>query len=272
MANLRGMRLAVRLGAAASALFWALLFFGLIDLSVIVTSRPEFVGYVPLEASWGALFTFFVAGALVAAAWRPDDTRAPAAQLLIVTVALLVASAATGDRDLLPVAAAVGASSLLLGVAARRATTTGSGWHPDLPLLAVAAVGAPFWVAHAVHAIDVARAGAGPGDEFTWDISHWPMHVAAVLTVAAAALVAALWQPGRVLLATSTCLAGLALGLASLLRPEAYAALPGRLPAAVVVLWSVAIGALALHGRALRPRGRGGPRPSGTGAGARPRR
>ena len=105
-----------------------------------------------------------------------------------------------------------------------------------------------------MHAIDVARAGAGPGDEFTWDISHWPMHVAAVLTVAAAALVAALWQPGRVLLATSTCLAGLALGLASLLRPEAYAALPGRLPAAVVVLWSVAIGALALHGRALRPR------------------
>ena len=244
------MRTAVRIAAGASALFWALAFFGLIDLSVIVTSRPDFVAYVPLEASWGALFTFFVAGALVVAAWRPDDTRAPAAQLLIVTVALLVASAATGDSDLLPIAAAVGVSALLLGLVARRVPITGPVWQPDPPLVVVAAVGAPFWVAHALHAADVARAGAGPADEFTWDISHWPMHVAAVLTIAATAVLAALWRPGRVLLGTSTCLGGLALGVATLIRPEAYAALPGRLTAGVVVLWSIAVGALAHRSRA----------------------
>src|SRR4051794_6944582 len=137
------MRLAVRLGAGASALFWALLFFGLIDLSVVVSSRPDFVAYVPLEASWGALFTFFVAGALVVAAWRPDDTRAPAVQLLIVTVALLLACAATADLDLLPVAAAVGVSSLALGLVARHARTADPAWRPDPPLVGVAGVGAP---------------------------------------------------------------------------------------------------------------------------------
>jgi hypothetical protein len=244
------MRLVVRVGAGACAVFWALLFFGLIDLSVIVTSRPDFVAYVPLEASWGALFTFFVAGALVVAARRPDDTRAPAGQLLIVTVALLVASAATADRDLLPVAVAIGVSSLLLGLVARHTAPTRRAWQPDPPLLVVAALGAPFWVAHTMHAADVARAGAGPGDEVTWSISHWPMHVAAVLSIAAAALVASVWRPGVGLLATSACLAGLALGLASLIRPQAYAALPGLPCAVAVVLWSVAVGALAARRRA----------------------
>ena len=52
------MALGVRITAAAVALSWAVLFFG-IDLSVIA-DPGDFTPVAALEASWGVLFTLFV--------------------------------------------------------------------------------------------------------------------------------------------------------------------------------------------------------------------
>src|SRR3954452_24002749 len=99
-------------GGDGSAVLWAVFFFGVVDLSVIA-NPGEFEPVVALEASWGVLFTFFVAGSLAAAAWNP--CVAPAAPVqLAVAVALLAGAILGSNAEPLPVAAVLAGTAAVL--------------------------------------------------------------------------------------------------------------------------------------------------------------
>jgi hypothetical protein len=62
---------AARAFAAVSALWWSVLFFGIIDLTVPFDQDPRFLDNFLLETGWGLLYTFLVAAPLLALALRP---------------------------------------------------------------------------------------------------------------------------------------------------------------------------------------------------------
>jgi hypothetical protein len=229
-----------RIAAAVFAIFWAVLFFGVIDLSVIA-SPGVFVPVVALEASWGVLFTFFVAGALLAVTWRPGDSVPAAVQLAVVAAALLTSCLLGLDRAPLPVAAVLAiTSALVLRLNVLR--------RPDVLTLAVhrptalaAAVAAPFWLWYAGDAFANSRERMQQ-DDVTWGMNHWPVHGATALALAAAALLAAFWPHGRRQLAVTTSLAGTVLGAASLAYPSSAGAMSSRAWSFGVILWSVTLG------------------------------
>jgi hypothetical protein len=233
--------LAVRVGAAVSALFWAVFFYGLIDLAVLVDPR-DFLPVVALEAGWGVLFTFFVAGPLVVVAWRPQAAVAAAVQLFLVTVALLVSCLLGLDARPVPVALALGATAVLLLLASGTDVKSGFGLAPDRPLVALAIAAAPFWLLYALHA---SRGGASADSDITWGIDHWPVHGAAALTIVLSSAAASVWPGGRRLLGAMTCLAGTILGVASLAYPDSSGAMAHSGWALAAILWSVAVGLLS---------------------------
>ncbi len=244
------MVVAVRVGAALSAVFWAVFFFGLIDLAVLADPR-DFLPVVALEAGWGVLFTCFVAGPLAVVAVRPAAAVAAAAQLFVVAVALLLCCLLGLDARPLPVAVAVGASAVLVlllddgGLRPRLGSDCGSGIAPDWPLVALAASAAPFWLLSALHAFAAARQGSGAGSDITRGIDHWPVHGAAALTLAISAIVASVWPHSRRLLGSTTCVAGTLLGAASLAYPDSSGAMAGRGWALLAIVWSLAVGLLS---------------------------
>lgn len=232
----------VRVGAAGSAVFWAVFFFGVVDLSVIA-NPGEFEPVVALEASWGVLFTFFVAGSLAAAACDPRVAPAAAVQLVVVAVALLAGAILGSNAELLPVAAVLaGTAAVLLGT--NRAALPGAfRWAPHWPGVAVAIVAAPAWLWYAGWSFGNSR-GPGAESDVTRGIDHWPVHGATAVAICAASVVASVWPRGRRLLATTTCLAGTVLGAASLAYPTSAGAMPSRAWSFAAILWSLTVGLL----------------------------
>jgi hypothetical protein len=229
----------LRVAAAATAAFWCVLFFGFVDLSTLV-APGEFVGVVPLEVSWGAFFTFVVASAFVHVALHPRDRRPPAVQLLVAALALVVGAVAGEHAEPLVVAAVLAsAGGLLLRGAHGRPTLRPSG-----PLLAVAVVGLPFWLAYAWSALASSRLALD--DDVTVGVHHWPVQAACGLAVALLATLAGLWPAGRRLPATSAGLAATLLGVATLAYPDATGAMPHHLLGLGAVLFGLAVGLLAL--------------------------
>jgi hypothetical protein len=236
--------LAVRVGAAASAVFWAVFFFGLIDLGVLADPR-DFLPVVALEAGWGVLFTFFVAGPLVVVAWRPQAAVACAVQLFLAAVALLVGSLLGLDARPLPVALALGVTAVLVLLPQRARLRSEFVLAPDRPLVALAVVAAPFCVVHALHAFSASRGGPFGGSDITWGIDHWPVLGAAALTIVLSSAAASVWPGGRRLLGATTCLAGTVLGVASLAYPDSSGAMTPSGWAVAAILWAVAVGLLS---------------------------
>jgi hypothetical protein len=66
-----------RVFAALAALFWAVLFFGILDLSVVPSGDVRFYEHYLLETGWGLLFTFLVPLPLLAWAVRPQRWNGP---------------------------------------------------------------------------------------------------------------------------------------------------------------------------------------------------
>jgi hypothetical protein len=127
-----------RVLALVSAAFWALPFFGLVDLATVFANRtPEWHdGYV-LEGSWGLLFTVLVAVPFAVLLRRPSDP-APALVLAVTTLALLVGAAWAAALPQVLVGLALAADTALvawLGRAVRLPAT-----RPVRPLLLVLSV------------------------------------------------------------------------------------------------------------------------------------
>jgi peptidoglycan/LPS O-acetylase OafA/YrhL len=233
---------------------WAVGFFGLADLGVVARNSPGWESSVVLEASWGSLFTFLVAGADAAVAVRPRAVRAALVQLLVVAVALLVASLGGLDARPLPAAALVVANAVILWLLAGRPGPHGPGRsRPSWPLLVLAAVAAPVWVVQCLEALDASRRRAEPLDSVSWSIHHWPVHGAALLAIAVCAAVAAMWTEGRGLLGACTCCAATVIAAASLAHPDTFAVLPSTDVAFLAILWALAVGLIARGGQERRP-------------------
>lgn len=193
-AGLAGDRaIGARLGAGALAAGWAVLFFGLIDLSVSVvpSAYPEFARFIVLEASWGLLYTVLVPAPLVAWAVRPVPWVGP--QVVGIAAAVLVSGVAARAWGQVVVALLVTACAAFPRMWrpgprwSFRPLVTQPAYWPVTILSTVAGVGA---VVHAAQVLEQAR--SGEPDDNTWGLMHLPMQAAFALGVAVAAAVAVL--------------------------------------------------------------------------------
>ena len=71
--------------AALAAVFWGLLWYGLIDLLVVVEQDEQFRQHYLFESGWGLLYLIVVAAPLIVLAIRPGDPIA-VAQLAVATL------------------------------------------------------------------------------------------------------------------------------------------------------------------------------------------
>jgi hypothetical protein len=138
-----------RVLAVVFALFWAVLFFGVIDLLVVVIQDEVFYEHYIVEAGWGLLYTVLVPVPLIAWAVRP--------QWLVLAQQVV---AAGGAVLMMGVIALVGVSAVAAAVYAWRMLDAAHTGQPDddtwglmhLPMqaafgvaLAAPAAGAPGW-------------------------------------------------------------------------------------------------------------------------------
>ena len=188
-----------RAAAVAVALWWAVLFFGVIDLLVgIVPSEYEdFSQFIVVETSWGLLYTCLISFPLIAWALRPVRWVGP--QIVAVAAAILVAgvtAAAWGQALLAFVVAASAAFPRMWRPRPRwseaRLLVTPAFWPLDALLLI--GLGGALW--HAWDAVETARSPLV--DDDTWGLMHLPMQAGFALAVPAAAAVAVLAVANRV--------------------------------------------------------------------------
>jgi hypothetical protein len=191
-----------RVGALVVALFWALPFFGVIDLLVGVVpdqfpDEYDWTSIAVVSTSWGLLFTILVPVPLVAWAIRPMAWVGP--QVVIIAAAVLVAGLAALSPGQVAVALVVAASA-----AFPRMWRPGPGWPPRRLLL-----GRVFWPVHSLLVLglaaalreawvvlDAARGGAA--DDITHGLEHLPMQAGFTLAVPLAAAAAVLAMANRV--------------------------------------------------------------------------
>ena len=174
--------------AAASALWWALPFFGLIDLLVVVIQDERFYEHYLLETGWGLLYLFLIVVPFLWLVARPA-AGLPVVQLLVVGVAVAGAAALAGYPQQVLAALAIWLSGGLVGwVAGSRPGVPAL--RPDIPLVALTALAAPACV---VYAWSQAHGWRPLGSDVTNGLDHRPMQAAlglAVLLVAALGAVA----------------------------------------------------------------------------------
>lgn len=180
-----------RVGAVFVALFWATVFYGIIDLSVVPDNDVGFYRHYLLETGWGLLFTFLVPLPLLSWAVRPQGWNAP--QLAAIAAAILLAGLLGSAPGQVVVAGLVAGSAAFPRMwrpwprwSVRRALTRPAYW----PLDAVVAVGTGAALVYGWDMLDAARDGAK--DEVTRGLMHLPMQAAFGLAVAASAVVAVL--------------------------------------------------------------------------------
>lgn len=247
MSAVRPVRLVLaRIVAVLFALVAALVLMGLIDLLTLpgwVDQRYEWE--VPLEASWGSLFTFFLAGAYLFVALRPCSPWPAFVQLAISALALLVAAAAGVDWRPLWLALGVALSGfvlwLLLG---RPAVAVRAGRQVGWPMLAVAVVGIPLWVPYALTAFETSRAGVL--GTITQGIEHWPVQGATGVALVLGSLVLAARADVRSLLRVAVSLSAVYIGMAELAYPDRDGATGSIVWGVGVTLWGLLVALVAV--------------------------
>jgi hypothetical protein len=190
-----------RVGAVVVALWWAVPFFGIIDLLVgIIPSKfPDEYDWTPTlvtSTSWGLLFTVLVPVPLIAWAVRPTGWVGP--QVVAVGAAVLVAGLAAVAAGQIVVALLVAASAAFPRMwrprpewSLRRLVATPAFWPVDA--LVALAFGAALFQAWDV--LDTAGSRAADDDN-TWGLMHLPMQAGFTLAIAAAAA-AGVWALGN---------------------------------------------------------------------------
>lgn len=113
---------ALRVVALLLAAFWAMLGFGVIDLSLLFFPNPVFAPVMPLEVSWGAFVTFFLVVPLATTAVRPAAFWGAVglgliAAVIVTITAMLLLGAGGARRGRIPVVA-VAFCAAMIGVSA----------------------------------------------------------------------------------------------------------------------------------------------------------
>ena len=224
-------RVAARIVAGFAATFWALPWFGLIDLLVVVEQDEQFHEHYLFESGWGLLFLVLVAVPLMRLVARPGEPVA-LAQLGVVAVAVLVGAAwrATWPQawNGLGVVVTVGVVAWLGRV---RPVHLG---RPDPALAALAILGIPAALAYAAPLIE----NTTQEEDITNGVSHYPMQaslaLAVVMLVALAAVTRARLPAWTA--AFSTCW----LGVESIVYPHLRGSFGSR-GGVLTVVWAVMV-------------------------------
>lgn len=238
--------------AAVSALFWAVFFFGVIDLLVPVLQTPGFYAAYLLETGWGVLYTFFVAVPLLALSIVP---RSPGLvfQLAAVAACLAVTAVAAGSWAQLAPAAALaatcwGLAALTFGSREHvRPRRTGIPSRLDAPVAAAATLLVGPALVFAGRMIVAFREGHPPTDDDTWGIDHWPTQAALALAAAALAFGVAAGvrarRPGTVISAGTLTVGSIWFGSWSVVYPDHAGSAGGPWGVALIV-WAPAFAVL----------------------------
>lgn len=228
--------LLVRLVAGVLAVA-ALVFpgFGIPDL--LVTWDPAW--QVVLEAGWGLFMTILVAAALLTVVVAPGRAAPALVQLWVAAGCVLVAAALGTDAH----AALLGLGLVACGtmVSLSRAVRP---WLPrevrlDVPLLAVAAVGAVPWLRYAAGEASADRQRLD-GADITVGVDHHAVQAALAIAFVVLPLLAATWEAGRRYLTTCVAVASAYLGLVALAHPVTPAAI-GPVWSALAMAWPIAL-------------------------------
>ena len=239
----RGQLVAACVFAVLAALFWGVLFFGLIDLSVVPMSMTDFAPHYLLETGWGLLYTMLVMLPLLLWAVRPRcDVLIQQVLAAAAAVAVTGVAAAAGGQ--------VVAAAFLALTALAPPAMAGRRFRPELPralprrsvplaALAVLAVPAATW-----YAVDMLHAAyTGALDDNTWGLMHLPMQAGFGLALAGAAAVAVLAHlndaSGWRISALPAAISAAWLGIVSYLYPTTLGSL-GTVGGAAAVCWAVA--------------------------------
>lgn len=230
-----------RIWAWFAAIFWAVGFFGIIDLTMLFGVNPAFHAVMGLETSWGVLFTFIVGGAFVAIAARPRQPWPALVLLWLVVAALLLASVLAEDAGpLAPAVLLLPMSLVPLLSRADRPDRAGGGLDPSGPILALALLGAPGWWAYAAVAVGQSLT-PGVVDDTSWGLSHWPIQAALGMLLVVGVLVMAFWPAGRTLIGIACGSSAVVLGISWLLYPDSAGASRSAGLSLAAILWGLAV-------------------------------
>ncbi len=238
-------RIAARVLASVAALWWALPWFGLIDLLVVVEQDTLFSENYMFETGWGLLYLVLVAVPLVVLAVRPGEPVA-LTQLAVVSVAVLIGGL---WRPAWPQVW----NGLGLVLTVVLVAWVGSGrlvkWQrPDLALSVLTLVALPAAVAYGRPLI----ANTTVEEDFTNDVSHWPMQASLALAIVALVALAAVTR-GR-LPAWTAAVSTFWMGVQSIVYPDLNASL-GTTGGLLAAAWAVLVVAELQIARRRAPRG-----------------
>jgi hypothetical protein len=235
---------AARAIASLLALITAVLLFGLVDLGTLFGLVDQsYVWSVSLETSWGAFFTFVLAGSYAWIAVLPSRSWPAVLLLGIAGITLVLTGALTGHLETLWLAIPLLASAALLA----RLTSRVAGPVPRVLrlrwlMLVIAVAGLVLWAPYVLHALAESRAvDERPWTDFTWGISHWPVQAALGVTLAFGAFVMAFWAPSRSLFRFVISVSATLIGVAMLAYPDRDGATETSLWAISVALWGTAV-------------------------------
>lgn len=233
----------------------AVLFYGIIDLTTLVDgANPDYEWKVPLEVSWGSLFTFVLAGSYVWIALRPHRSWPAVVQLAVAAMALIISSIMGADvRPLLLGVPVAGSAALFAWLSREVAGPLPRAFSVNWPVLLLGVSGAPMWLFYALRAMEESRAKPAGLEDWTFQtmgINHWPVQGAVGLALGACALVMAIWPAGRLLMRLSISLSATFIGAAMLAYPDRDGAMPGPMWGVAMVIWGTLL-ALPLPDRRL---------------------
>lgn len=201
------MRTTLRLLAALLVLtWWVVPGMGLADLGVTWDADWEVV----LEAGWGVLCTVGLGIPLLVAAVRPRLAGSALVQLSVVGASLVVAAVAAREPEAWWFFALLAVQLPVLRLLARDDPPSRRARH--LPLLVLAALGAPGWLAYAWQMAAANRALHFDGD-ITMGVDHYAGQSALGLALVALPAAAGLGLANRRLLATTAAVMAGYLGL-----------------------------------------------------------
>jgi hypothetical protein len=165
--------------------FWGFLWFGLLDLLVVVEQDERFHQHYLFESGWGLLYLVVVAMPLVLLAMRPGDPVA-LAQLVVATLAVLVGALWGVAWPQLWTGLGL---AFTVGVLAWLGRARSLRWRrPDRGLLVLAIVGLPPAL---VYGAPLAR-NTTDAEDITNGVSHYPMQASLALAVVGLVALAAL--------------------------------------------------------------------------------
>lgn len=215
--------------------------YGLIDLGTLLGwANPDYVWAVPLESSWGELFTFSIGSALGWIALWPARSRTALVQLATVTGAVLLCALVWWEQGPWWVGLTVGVVTAALAWLLRGhlvpAPVSATAW----PRLVWALLGVVLWAPAAWGAFQHSLSVAPEELEITNDVDHWPIHAAVALLLILLPFRLVRRRESERLVLLSVGLSASWIGMAMLVFPDRARAVLSTAAGAAMVLWVLA--------------------------------